>query len=124
MGKFRAADYTFSGLTGFESTGGPPSYLAYLVGLVDAPDHEVADPGVAKRILPYLYEIEEQKLTAESLRDSESAFFSRLSAERYFPQTPCMVTKAWSPIGAMLERGIEPLVLRREAKILAAATGI
>ena len=35
-----------------------------------------------------------------------------------------MVTKAWCPIGSMLERGFEPLVLRREEKIRAAATGI
>jgi hypothetical protein len=124
MSKYAVADYTFNGLDSLgEPTGGPP-YLAYLVGLADSQDHKISDPVVAKRILGYLYEIEEQKPDSHSLLESEARFLSRMSADGFRPQTPCMVTKAWSPIGAMLELGLEPVVLRREPKIRAAAASI
>jgi hypothetical protein len=43
----------------------------------------------------------------------------------YFPQTPVMKTRAWSPAGALLEAGFEPIVLERYfSGANAVATGI
>jgi hypothetical protein len=124
MSRHTIADYTFSALQGLKKpiTAGPS--LVYLIGLVDKANHAISDPVAAKRILSWLYEIEEQTEDAIHLDVRQSQFFSRYFQEGYYPQTPCMVTQAWSPIAALLESGFEPVVLRREHKILAAATGI
>ena len=124
MSKYNAAEYTFAGLDSLGEPTGGPTFLGYLMGLVDKPDHGIADPPTARIILPWLYDVEEQASDAAYLGASESQFFSRYFEGGYLPQTPCMVTKAWSPLGALLERGIEPVVLRRQEKIRAAATGI
>jgi len=78
---------------------------------------------LAKRILIWLDEVEGQSLNADHLKANEE-FFSRYFEGGFYPQTPCMVVNPWSPIGAMLERGMMPLVLNREPKFRAVATGI
>jgi len=83
----------------------------------------VSDTLAAKRILSWLYGFEEQALNAAHLRAGEG-FFERYFTGGFYPQTPCMVAERWSPISAMLERGIEPRILNREAKWRAVATGI
>jgi hypothetical protein len=127
MPKVNAEEYTFDGLKhpvgGAASDPGQCPSLCYLVGLTDSPTHKISDALVAKRILGWLYEFEEQALNAEHLKAGEE-FFSRYFEAGYHPQTPCMVVKQWSPISAMLERGFEPRVLKRETKWRAAASGI
>ncbi|SRR5258708_5535055 len=121
MAHFKSIDYSFEGLRG------PPgvvSSLAYLVGLVDSPDHGIADPLPAKRILRWLYEIEEQAPNAAALLEQQNLFAARYFQGGYFPLTPCMLATKWSPISAMLDLGLSPVVLRKEEKILATATGI
>ena len=124
MGNYNPADYTFAGLDSLRGpTGGAP-FLGYVVGLVDKPDHAIAETLAAKRILSWLYEIEEQAPHATYLEARQSQFFSRFFQGGYNPRTPCMVTKAWSPIGVLLQEGYEPLVLRREQKTRSVATAI
>ncbi len=112
-------DYTFLGLCDrgkLQLLGGS---LAYLVGLVPSANHEITDFKVAKTTLRLLYDLEEQAEDAAALLELREVL-----SKDYNPQTPVMVTQAWSPVGAMLERGFEPLVLRREDARKSFATGI
>ena len=97
--------------------------LCYLVSLADSPEHPISEALTSKRILGWLYEIEEQCVDHAHLKAQEK-FFDRYFKGGFCPKTPVMAVKTWSPILAMLERGLEPACLNREAKILAAATGI
>jgi hypothetical protein len=115
-------DYTFEGLVG-PGIGGSTS-LAYLVSLVDSPHHRVLEPIIARGILAWLFDEEEQLESAAELVLSQEEFFHKLFPMRFYPQTPVMLTQQWSPIGAMLERGLEPLVLCRNDKARAVASGI
>jgi len=121
MAHFKSIDYAYEGLRG---PPGPATSLAYLVGLVDSPDHGIADPLSAKRILGWLYEIEEQAPSAALLVERQNLFAARYFPGGYFPLTPCMLVTQWSPISAMLDRGLSPVVLRKEEKHRATATGI
>jgi hypothetical protein len=124
MNQHKIAEYTFLGLDNHgKSTGGAPG-LAYLIGLVDSPTHEITQPLAAKRILAWLFDEEEQVRNADELFKRQVEFFTRYFPRGYFPQTPCMLTKSWSPIGAMLQRGLAPVGLWREEKIRAVATGV
>src|SRR5260370_12560270 len=78
----------------------------------------------AARILGWLYEIEEQAPSAAALLEQQNLFAARYFRGGYFPLTRCMLVKEWSPISAMLDLGLSPVVLRKEEKILATATGI
>ena len=125
--KFDPARYTLKGLLlpaggGEEDPVQCPS-LCYLVSLVNAAHHKIADPLAAKRIISWLYDAEEQAVNAKHLKAAEE-FFDRYFEGGFFPKTPCMVVDSWSPIGLMLERGMEPLVLNREPKRRAVASGI
>jgi hypothetical protein len=115
-----AGNYRFESLAGRR----PCPSLAYLVGLVDSVDHRMSDPEVASRILVWLYEVEEQSPDASYLLSRQNEFFARYFSGGYFPQTPCMLTKKWSPIYAMLERGMTPFVLNRSGRVSLTATGI
>jgi hypothetical protein len=121
-------DYTYLGL---ENQGTPldPDWqarsLVYLIGLVATGEHKIKQPDVAYRILSWLFELEEQVETGTALLQRQNAFFQRhFSAETYAPQTPCMLTLAWCPIGALLERGHQPLILGKQQRLLAAASGV
>lgn len=126
-------EYTFDGLYYASGEGAvesrldnSPRYLTslcYLVGLVNSPSHSISDVLPAKRILPWLYEVEEQATNAEHLKSFEQ-FYNRFFDGGFYPKTPCMVVREWSPIGAMLEREFEPLILNREERIRACATGL
>jgi hypothetical protein len=110
----------------FESLAGPrqcPS-LAYLLGLTNTADHKISDPEVASRILTWLFDIEEQSPDAAYLLSRQNSFFSRYFPGGYHPQSPCMLTTRWSPIHAMLERGIKPTVLNKRGRASLTATGI
>jgi hypothetical protein len=56
-----------------------------MVGLVDKPDHKISDPLPAKRILSYIFDVEEQPNEAESAKDfracrtAEELFWSILT---------------------------------------------
>lgn len=118
------AEYRFDALDTKAAVMGRNS-LCYLVALVDSPSHKISDILSAKRILSWVYEIEEQAPGGNALKEREQSFYSRFFAQGYQPQTPCMVVKSWSPIAAMLERGFKPLLLARENKSHhALATGI
>jgi hypothetical protein len=119
---YKVADYTFLGLVnhsaplefGLES-------LAYLVALVDSAQNEICDLDKTESVLAWLYEVEEQaKSAADLVSQQNSIFFPK----GYFPQTPVMATLKWSPISEMLERGWDPLFLKRAATPMACASGI
>jgi len=116
-------EYTYLGLCNYGKRLGPPS-LAYLIGLVNSADHKIGNPFVAKRILTWILDEEEQVTTAAELLSRQKEFFSRYFDGGYQPQSPVMLAKRWSPISAILERGLKPLILLREEKIRATATGI
>jgi len=118
-------DYGFHGLLYGRGEIDPEgcSSLCYLVSLTNSSAHPISETLPAKRILAWLYDFEEQSINAKHLRAGEE-FFSRYFVGGFYPQTPCMVVKKWSPIRAMLERGMEPRILRRETKFRALATGI
>jgi hypothetical protein len=94
------------------------------VSLTDCADHKISETLPAKRILDWLYEVEEQSLNADELEAKEKQFSSRYFEGGFYVKTPCMVTEQWSPISAMVERGMAPEVLNREPGFRAAATGI
>jgi hypothetical protein len=122
MSEHKNDDYTFAGLCGI---GGERSgSLAYLVGLVESQDHGITQLIPADRILAWLFDLEEQVKSASELLLSQDESFKRYFPMRFYPQTPVMLTRKWSPIGALLEQGLEPLVLRRSEKPRGVATGI
>jgi hypothetical protein len=119
------ANYCFQSLLYYDHKlehEGSPS-LGYLVSLTDSPDHKISETLPAKRILTWLYEMEDQSRNAEHLKAGEE-FFDRYFDGGFYPQTPCMLVKKWSPIEAMLLRKMTPQVLDREPKFRAVATGI
>lgn len=119
--KYSSVDFTFWGLysrgTPIKT---PINTIAYLVGLVDSPMNDIAEVGQAKFVLRYLFDVEEQVGSAADLITVQS----KSCPPGYFPQTPVMLTLAWSPIAALLERSWEPVVLNREDKGMACASGI
>lgn len=118
------ADYSFHGLRNggrLEWVGCP--YLCYLISLTDSPNHKISQTLPAKRILTWLFDIEEQSLNADYLQ-ARQEFFNRYFDAGFYPKTPCMVVDQWSPISALLERRMEPTVLNRERAFRAVATGI
>jgi len=124
MSEYDPREYSFLGLYGHGRQIGPVTSLAYLVGLVPSADNGIAEPGAAGRILSYFFDIEEQVTSAEKLLVLQKQFLSRFSADGYRPLTPAMLTLGWSPIGAMVQNGLEPITLRRAPGIKAVATGI
>lgn len=118
------ADYTFNGLRDCGRPGaiGSPS-LCYLVSLIDSANHKISDTLCAKPILGWLYDVEEQAPNSNYLKKREE-FFGRYFSGGFFPKTPCMVVDEWSPVSAMLEHGLEPVILNREPNRRAVATGI
>jgi hypothetical protein len=98
--------------------------LAYLVGLVDRENHGITQLIAAERILEWLFDLEEQVKSASELVLNQERCFLRYFPIGYYPQTPVMLTRKWSPISALLERGLEPLVLRKGDKPRGVATGV
>jgi hypothetical protein len=124
MNKSNISEYSYLGL---KNHGNPLEVgvtLGYVVGLVDSANHKINETLPAKRILMWLDEVEEQCPDASYLLERQQSFFTRYFPEGYFPQTPVMFTKEWSPISAMLEFGLNPIALARERKTWAVATGI
>ncbi len=119
MSTYNLSDFTFSGLCDHGKLQLLGKSLAYLVGLVGSVDHEITDFKVAKGALRWLYDSEEQVRNAAELLE-----LGQYLPKAYYPQTPVMVTLAWSPIAAMLERGFEPLILKREESRKSFAIGI
>src|SRR5438067_637484 len=120
MGAFDPADYSFLGLSNRGQPLGPVTSLAYLVGLVESVGNPILQIDTAKFTLAYLYDAEEQTEDASDLLDIQA----RTLPNGYYPQTPVMLTKAWSPIGEILEQGIAPLALSRSSSHRAVATGV
>src|SRR5881409_3799841 len=121
MNREEIQKYTFEGLCTDPSS---ETSLAYLVALVDSPEHPVSDPHFATyQVLYSMYDVEEQETvrTPDDLLRAQKSFLPK----GYFPQTPVMVTQQWSPISAMLEFGFLPVVLNRQFNsAVAVATGI
>jgi hypothetical protein len=102
-------DFTFEALNG---NSGQDS-LAYLVGLVDSPENKASDPRTASHEILYrLYDMEEQQYI-RSPADLLARQCSIIPAG-YFPQTPVMVTRKWSPISAVLQAKVFPVVLNKK----------
>jgi hypothetical protein len=120
MSDYKASDYTFLGLWNYDKRQGRNDSLAYLVGLVDSANHKILDFRTAGNLLTLLFDIEEEQVCADNLLAWQRQFL----CPGYYPQTPCMLTKEWSPIGAMLEQGFDPVALGRTPKRGAVATGI
>ena len=120
MNQYNADDYTFLGLCNYGKPLGVVDSMSYLIGLIDSPEHEVGNPRNAKGLLSCLFDVEEQQENAAELLKVQKVLLMKY----YYPQTPCMLTKGWCPIGAVLGRGLKPVKLQREAKVRAAATGI
>jgi hypothetical protein len=113
--------YSFSALYGTPRPNEPRyTSLVYLLALVDSPKSEILRLDKAHFVLSYLYEVEEQIATAVELLSVQGRHFPK----PYYPQTPVMVTKEWSPISAMLEGGLNPLGLVRQPRRWACASGI
>jgi len=118
---YKATDYTFWGLfNNGEQVDTAISTLAYIIGLVDSPENAIADLKKAKYVLRYQFDIEEQIHSAEELLSIQEKNFPK----GFYPQTPVMLTIRWSPIAALLERGLNPTMLRRESDGMACASGI
>ena len=98
----------------------PIDTLAYLVALVESAESAVIDLKEAHFTLSFLFDIEEQvKNSSELLLRQKKSF-----PKGFSPQTPVMLTLGWSPISALLERKLQPVVLTREPGRMACATGI
>lgn len=114
------SEYSFLGL----SNHGKPlellTTLSYLVALVDSKDHEIIKPDVAVKILPWVFDAEEQLESGEALLSWQNECLP----PGYYPQTPCMLVEKWSPISAVIDQGLSPLALDRERSSRAVATGI
>ena len=97
--------------------------LAYIIGLTTSSNSEVLNIKVASHnILNLLYDVEEQVQSAQELLEAQK--LGRIPAG-YFPQTPVMLAREWSPISAMLGCGMEPVVLSRADKPrMSCASGI
>jgi hypothetical protein len=119
MSKHNAADYSFEGLCQGKSQAKVNS-LIYVVGLVDSINNKAASLRWVNANLSPIYDVEEQIEDAPDLLSWQR----EILPAGYYPQTPCMLTRAWSPIGTMLDQGFEPIVLRRDAEGPACATGI
>lgn len=119
MSRYNPSEYTFDGLA-FPGNPSPHRYLAYVLGLVNGPDNPISNARKAAGLLTLLYDMEEQLKDPESLLGWQQASLPK----GYLPVTPCMVTEGWSPIAAILERGLEPVLLKREPTRHATATGI
>ena len=124
MSGFDYREYTFLGLCNHGHVLGPVTSLLYVIGLVPSSEHGIVQPVAAKRILAWLFDVEEQVESASKLLRRQTEFFSRFFPEQYYPQTPGMLTQGWSPIGALLQNGVEPKVLIREPGVKVVATGI
>ncbi len=108
--KFNPQDYTCDALSVSPDWKSPTSPLAYAVGLVDSVDSGILEPRAASfQVLSQMYEMEGISSSPRALLGNQEQFLP----PGYFPQTPVMVTVNWSPITLMLERGFEPLVLKR-----------
>jgi len=80
------------------------------VGLVDSAENEAANPKKARhKVLYPLSEGESQVARPSDLIQMQRAFLPK----GYFPQTPVMFVRRWSPIAAMLEKGLVPITLDR-----------
>ena len=119
--KYNSPDYSFWGLSskGIQRET-PITSLVYLIALVDTAESEIVDLKKAYFTLAWLFDVEEQVETAAELLSVQA---EDLPLE-FHPQTPVMVTSRWSPISALLERDWEPIVLSREDKPWACASGI
>ena len=120
MSEYDPADYTYLGLDNYGKPSGGSVGLIYLVSLVDSPSHAATNAQVAKRILTAIFDMEEQLRTPAKLMAWQDGFLPK----NLHPLTPCMLTKGWSPIGAMLQQGFTPVVLSRDSRKRALATGI
>ena len=123
MSKYNPADYSFHGLCR-DGKSRPQAKslnsLIYVVGLVDSINNKAASLRWVNANLSPIYDVEEQIQDAPDLLSWQR----EILPAGYYPQTPCMLTVAWSPIATMLEQGFEPIVLRRDPDGLACATGI
>jgi hypothetical protein len=95
--------------------------LAYLVSLVDSAKNKAGDPDTATSLITLICDEEEQAQNPSDIMRMGKRYFPKA----FYPQTPVMMAKGWSPISSMLERQLIPIVLNRKVNGGAAvATGI
>jgi hypothetical protein len=120
MSDYKIEDYTFLGLC---KNGKPMELvdsLVYMVALADSEDHQILDLSVANQVLGVVFDMDELITQASDMATSQELSLPT----GYYPQTPAMVTRAWSPIASMLERSFKPIALKRDPTFLSVATGI
>lgn len=105
----------------FESLGGGkyrPS-LAYIVALIEPGSDSFRDAGT-DWVLAAQYDFEEQAQSPTDLLKGERLHMPN----GVFPQTPVILTRGWSPLASVLERGLEPTFIRRRERAGDLAVGI
>jgi hypothetical protein len=117
---YRSEDYTFGGLLNNNVAGEgallSPLFntLAYIIGITTSEKSDILNTRVAAfGILSSIYDMEEQVQSAQELLEGQRQI--RMPTG-YFPQTPVMLAREWSPISVMLDRGMEPVALNRDRK--------
>lgn len=99
MEKYSSERFTFNSMRGNDTS---CDSLAYWLALVDSIENAILKKD---HLLAYQYDFEEQVDNPMDLNDGHlPAGFS--------PLTPVMLVKEWSPIGALLEKGIDPILLK------------
>ncbi len=100
-----ANEYTFEGLGG---GGEYVTSLAYLVALITSTSEAFRNEE-NDWVLAAHYDFEEQARSPSDLLEGERLHLP----DNVFPQTPVMITRRWSPLASVLEKGLQPIFLRR-----------
>jgi len=108
-------DFTFEKLGGGKYR---PS-LAYMVVLIE-PDSDSFRDAATDWVLGAQYDFEEQAQSPSDLLQGERVHMPN----GVFPQTPVTLTRGWSPLASVLERGLEPTFARRRESPNNLAVGI
>ena len=108
MSKYNPAEYSFHGLCR-DGKSRPQAKslnsLIYVIGLVDSINNKAASLRWVNANLPPIYDVEEQIQDAPDLLSWQR----EILPSGYFPQTPCMLTLAWSPSQPCWSRVLNPL---------------
>jgi hypothetical protein len=118
--EYDPAEYTFLALCNQGKSLGVLSSLGYLVSLVDSPSHDVLDLRIAHQVINVSFESEAALTDASEVLSSQEGTLP----SGFYPQTPVLITKRWSPISALLQRTLLPINLRRDSIAKSVATGI
>jgi hypothetical protein len=100
MKTYNPEQFTFNSLRG---KGTAYNSSAYWLALVDSFENSILSEQ-QEYLLAYQYDAEEQVCNPIDLNES-------YLPKGFLPQTPVMLAKNWSPLGALLEKRLEPILL-------------